>query len=740
MSIDLQNRILTSKTTDNVNNNVVVAGWVSSIRDHGQLIFIDLRDWEGKVQVVINPEDKEIFEIAKDLGNEYVISVEGKVVERDESLINDKIPTGKIEIEAQKIDLINKSKTIPFPIDTVGRDIDEALRFKYRYIDLRRERLQKIMKARANFILAARNWLSSEGFLEVQTPLLTSTSPEGARDFAVPSRLFPGEFFVLPQAPQQYKQLLMISGVDKYYQIAPCARDEDPRADRHSGVFYQIDVEMSFPTIDKIFASCENLLKDTYVAAAPHKKIMQFPFPRIPFDESIRKYGTDKPDIRYEVEISEITQIVKGNTDFNVFNNAPSVHAIAAPGGAEWTRKEIDEMEALAKREGAKGLAYTKVTESGFDGGVAKFIQDHSQEIIKQVGANVGDLLFFGADKLETACKVLGKVRVAIADKLGLKDPNVLAFAWITEFPMYEMNESTGKVEFGHNPFSLPLGGMKAFEEKDPLKIKTSQYDLAFNGYEILSGSIRNHDPEVLVKAFDVVGYDEQTVIERFGGLYNAFQYGAPSHGGFAIGIDRFLMEIIDEPNIRDVYAFPKSNSGQDLMMGAPSPMNKPDLDILGIELKSKGKKVCESIKTRLEETGFEYEVIEHQAVTTSEEAAQVRGSSIEDGVKAMVLQSKSNPDKFIQVLISASQNVDVDEVSQKLGEDFKICPPELMIEKTGVEVGGVPPFGYILGLSDVYMHESIATKSGQVVFNAGLRTVSIKVDAQGVKQFAKEL
>ncbi len=574
------------ETVNQKGKQVLVQGWVDSVRDHGQLLFIDLRDKSGIVQVVINPEkQQDVFEVAKELRNEFVISVTGKVVDRDVELVNPKIVTGTIEVETETLELLNRSKPMPFPIDTDGHEIDENVRFKYRYLDLRRERLQKIVRSKHKLILAVRNWMDQQDFTEVITPLLTSTSPEGARDFVIPSRLHSGKFFVLPQAPQQYKQLLMVGGIDKYFQIAPCARDEDPRADRHAGVFYQIDVEMSFPTIDKIFGTAENLIANTYKVVAPEKEIVQMPFPRIPYEESMNRFGSDKPDIRFEMELQEITDVVKDKTEFNVFNGAEVIKCVVAKGAGEMSRKEIEEMEEYAKRLGGKGLAYTKVIGGSFETGIAKFLKPIESELIKAISAEDGDLIFFGADKQTVVWKVLGGVRSKLGDMLGLKDSSKLAFAWITDFPFYELDDN-GKLDFGHNPFSMPKGGAEEFDKEDPLTIQSNQYDLAVNGYEVLSGSIRNHDPEVLVKAFEKVGYGREEVISRFGALYEAFQYGAPPHGGFAIGFDRLFMVYIDEPNIRDIYAFPKNSNGMDLMMNAPSELDEKDMKILGIDLR----------------------------------------------------------------------------------------------------------------------------------------------------------
>lgn len=567
----------------NVGDSVRLSGWVQTRRDHGGLIFIDLRDKWGITQLTFNPEkNKETFSVAEDLRSEYVVNIEGTVVERPAEMVNKNLDTGEIEVEVGSIEILNTSKTPPFEIG-LDQEINEETRLTYRFLDLRNPRLQVLLKKRDQFIQHIRDYMHKQDFTEVQTPILANSSPEGARDYLVPSRLHPGKFYALPQAPQQFKQLLMVGGLDRYFQIAPCFRDEDSRADRATGDFYQIDLEMSFVEQEDVWEVVEPLmieLTETFT----DKKIVEKPFPRIPWKEAMEKYGSDKPDLRFELFISDVTDIAK-STEFKVFNDAKTIHALHVEGGADFTRKDIEELTEVATTNGAKGLAYILIKDEPTSP-IIKFLgEDALSKIIEVTGAKKGDAIFFGADKWEAALKALGAVRNTAAEKLKLKDDSKAAWVWVTDFPMYEYNEEEGRIDFSHNPFSMPQGGMQALEQEDPTQITGFQYDLALNGFEISSGAIRNHRPDIMYKAFEIAGYKKEEVDKRFGAMIKAFEYGAPPHGGFAPGLDRLFYLLMDLPNIRDIHAFPKDGKGRDLMMDSPSEVNEKQLNELHLEL-----------------------------------------------------------------------------------------------------------------------------------------------------------
>ena len=585
----------------NVGQKVTLSGWVNSARNLGGLIFIDLRDRYGLTQVKIDPlENTEAGGIGEKLHSEWVVKVSGEVMARPVEMKNEGMITGEIEVIVSEIEVLSQAQVLPFEIsDEKKGEANEALRLKYRFLDLRRPKLQKMLAVKDQFITYCREYFHSQGFIEVQTPILANSSPEGARDFLVPSRLYPGKFYALPQAPQQFKQLLMIGGLDKYFQIAPCFRDEDPRMDRAYGEFYQLDVEMSFVEQEDIFLVMEPLMINLMEKFSEKKAVGLLNsgrFRRLSWLESMDRYGVDKPDVRYEMPIKNISSLVE-TCGFSVFEEAIKnkgvVHALRVEGGAKFSRKEIDEFVELAKKRGAKGLAYLSIKEGVVSSPIAKFVSSEKiQEIIKETEAKDGDIVFFAADLWRTVCNVLGLIRNEVALKLNLKDNRQAAWAWIVDFPMYDYSDlEEGRIDFGHNPFSMPQGGLQALKEKAPLDILAYQFDLVLNGFEVSSGAIRNHEPEIMSEAFKIAGYPKEEVEKRFGGMINAFSYGAPPHGGNAPGIDRILMVLNDWDSIRDIYAFPKDGNGKDLMMDSPSEVYPVQLSDLSITINKKYKK-----------------------------------------------------------------------------------------------------------------------------------------------------
>ena len=568
-----------------VGSEVRLAGWVQRIRNLGGMTFIDLRDQYGITQIVVSSDEQK--KAMEDVCTECVISVDGVVVERSSK--NSKMATGDIEVEAKSITILGEcEKTLPFEINSEKADISqvrEDLRLEYRYLDLRNDKIHNNILLRSKIMKTLRSKMDELGFAEIQTPILANSSPEGARDFLVPSRLHPGEFYALPQAPQQFKQLLMISGFDKYYQIAPCFRDEDPRADRAPGEFYQLDFEMSFATQEDVFNVIEKVIPATFKEHT-NWKVDEGPIVRIPYKEAMEKYGIDKPDLRNPLIIQDVTEVFK-NTEFNAFKDK-TIKAIVVPEGASQGRKFFDNMTEFAVDNlGAKGLAWTKIDENNMaQGGIAKFVsEDILTQLEEKFGAKKGDSIFFIADKLETAQKIAGQVRIELGNRLDLLEKNVYRFCFIVNFPMYEYNEDEGKIDFNHNPFSMPQGGMEALENKAPLDIVAYQFDLVCNGYEMASGAVRNHNPKLMVKAFEIAGYSEKTVEEKFGALYKAFKYGTPPHAGAAPGLDRMVMLIADSQNIREVIAFPKNKKARDVMMNAPSRVEEQQLKDVHIKL-----------------------------------------------------------------------------------------------------------------------------------------------------------
>ena len=642
-------RILANELKNHLGKQVTVEGWVNSRRDHGGLIFIDLRDHTGIIQLVITPETQDSFKLAESIRDEYVLRATGKMRERAKDLINPNIETGTIELVVDDLTLLNKSEPLPVNTHDDGEKSGEELRLKYRYLDLRRPSMQNILKRRSEFYRFIRNFMYDHDFTEITTPILANSSPEGARDFLVPSRLHPGKFYALPQAPQQFKQLLMVGGVNKYFQIAPCFRDEDPRADRLYGDFYQLDMEMSFvdngevirQEIEPLFIELATKFanKKLVLNSEPAKKYLKSgeKIPRLPFDFAMETYGVDKPDLRYGLELIDLTEVFK-DTDFKVFKT-DCVKAICVPNGASLTRREIDEFTDEARKLGAGGLAYILYTNEGAKSPILKFMTDQEIEGVKKLTkAKTGDAVFFGADERAKVNKVLGQLRISFADHFNLKNKDEVAYTWIVDFPFYEWDENNHKLDFGHNPFSMPIGGLKALEEvcaKHPetvsrtahepseaseprdddatkrekselariskrgsdvskdgrerarskdawqnfLNLKADQYDMVMNGYEVCSGAVRNYNPEIMYKVFNILGYNNEYVESRFGGMLNAFKFGAPPHAGCAPGLDRIFMVLESVDNIRDIVAFPKNGSGVDLMMNSPSVVDQQQLE-----------------------------------------------------------------------------------------------------------------------------------------------------------------
>ena len=573
-------------TIKNVGETVTIAGWVQKIRNLGSMVFIDLRDQFGITQIVVSADNKEQL---TDIVSECVIQVVGKVIERSNK--NTKIPTGEIEVEAEKIEILGKCKTVlPFEVnsDKTG-EVKEDLRLEYRFLDLRNDKLHKTILLRNEVMKTLRKKMDEMGFTEIQTPILANSSPEGARDYLVPSRIHPGEFYALPQAPQQFKQLLMVSGFDKYYQIAPCFRDEDPRADRAPGEFYQLDFEMSFAEQDDVLKVLGEIFTTVFKTHTDWE-VDEMPFKRIPYLEAMEKYGSDKPDLRNPLIIQDVTEIFK-NVDFTPFKDK-TVKAIVVDGAAEQSRKFFDGMSDFATIEaGAKMLGWVKVdNENVLSGGVAKYITPEVQkELEEKIGMKKNSAVFFMADEFKTVQKIAGAVRIELGNRLDLLEKNVYRLCYIVDFPMYELSDE-GKVDFNHNPFSMPQGGMEALMTKNPLEILAYQYDVVCNGYEVASGAVRNHSPELMVKAFEIAGYSEEEVKTRFGALYNAFQYGTPPHAGAAPGLDRMVMLVADSKNIREVIAFPKNKKARDLLMRAPSRVHEQQLRDVHIRIVEKEK------------------------------------------------------------------------------------------------------------------------------------------------------
>ncbi len=581
----MKQRSLSSDIANLVGQKASVSGWVQARRDHGGVIFIDVRDHTGLVQLVINPEQIEAFHLAEELRDEFVIQAEGLVKERGEGLANPNIASGAVEIVVQDLIILNRAETLPIQPFSEAQ-ANEELRLKYRYLDLRRPKMQNMLKKRAQMFSQIRTYMEKYDFTEVTTPILANSSPEGARDFLIPSRLQAGKYYALPQAPQQFKQLLMVGGVPRYYQLAACFRDEDPRADRLYGEFYQLDAEMSFVDDGEVVRQMFDPLIKQLATDFAGKQLLGEDIPRISYSEAMETYGSDKPDLRFDMKLVKLTDVFS-TTEFAVFKNAPCIKAIRVEQGLSLSRKQIDMFTSIAKSEGAGGLAYITYENGEAKSPIAKFLSEAELAAIKsRTGATDGDTVFFGADTRHVVNKVLGRLRNEFANHFNLKDPDVIALCWVVDFPFYEWDEARKKVDFGHNPFSMPKGGLSTLEAKtdeEKLAIVADQYDMVMNGYEICSGGVRNHNPDTLYRVFGLLGYDKSYVEAKFGALLNAFKYGAPPHAGCAFGVDRMFMELMDESNIREIIAFPKNGSGVDVMMNSPSVVDPSQLGELHI-------------------------------------------------------------------------------------------------------------------------------------------------------------
>lgn len=585
-------------TKSNVGEEVRLSGWIHRKRDHGGVLFIDLRDTYGITQCVVD-EGSKLIDVIEKHRTESVITITGEVVARSDETVNPKMPTGEIEVRIEKCDVQSEAEVIPFQVaedDGAGEDI----RLKYRYLDLRREKMQKNIRLRNDVITSIRRRMVEQGFQEFQTPILTASSPEGARDFLVPSRLHPGEFYALPQAPQQFKQLLMMSGFDRYFQIAPCFRDEDSRADRSPGEFYQLDVEMSFVTQEDVFGAIEPVMRGLFEEFADwngkNRTIPDGPFPRIPYKEAMLKYGSDKPDLRNPLEICDVTGVfARDDVEFKAFKGTIAkggvVRAIRCPNVGDQPRSFFDKLNSWAQGEGAPGLGYVLFKDGEGAGPIAKFIPDEAQDQLRKLsGAEDGDAVFFVCNKESDAAKFAGQAREAICKALPeghshAREKGMFKFCWIVDFPMYEFDEKLQKIDFSHNPFSMPQGGLESLRTKDPLDVLAWQYDIVCNGVELSSGAIRNHKPDIMKRAFEIAGYGEDVLEAKFGGMLSAMKYGAPPHGGIAPGVDRIVMLLADEPNIREVIVFPMNGQAQDLMMGAPGEADPEHLKELHIKV-----------------------------------------------------------------------------------------------------------------------------------------------------------
>ncbi len=718
-------------TAKDVNKKVILAGWCATRRDHGGVIFIDLRDRYGITQIVFDPSNNiESHKAAESLRREDVLIVEGSVRNRPQGMANDRMHTGEIEILVSKIISTNRAQTPPIEIDD-RLEASEETRLKYRYLDLRKPKMQKQLMFRYKIAMAIREYLTKENFIEIETPMLIKTTPEGARDYLVPSRIHAGKFYSLPQSPQIYKQILMIAGFDRYYQFARCLRDEDLREDRQPE-HTQVDLEMSFAEVDDILHLTEGLMKHVFRAVL--NRDIKTPFKRFTYHDAVEKYCTDKPDIRFGMECCTVTDIAK-NSEFKVFLDVIKKNGIvkvlnAEECGEKLSRNQIDELIEFAKQNGALGLAWMRVTKNGLESNIAKFFPAEIQKkLTEKIKAKPGDLLLFAADNEKVVNTVLSRLRLKLGKELGMiKDE--FDFCFVTDFPMFDWNEDEQKWDFAHNPFTMPREEYLQYLDSDPGKVVSYQYDFVANGTELFSGSVRNTIPELQEKTFKVTGMPAEEVHERFGFLLEAYKYGAPSHAGFGLGFDRLSALMQGMHDIREVIAFPKNKSAENPMDGSPSEASEKQLQELHIKLdfvKESTNAVFNMIKDVLNKEKIDYEVLEHRPVFTSKEAAEVRGTELKQGTKALVLKTE---DGFIQACVAGNKELDVEKLQKiTLFKKIGMANAKEVRQVTGCNIGSVPPFGNLFELK-VYFDKSVL-ENEILAFNAGSHTRSIKMKAK---------
>ncbi|MBI2124515.1 aspartate--tRNA ligase [Candidatus Woesearchaeota archaeon] len=723
-------------TGKDINKKVTLAGWCSTRRDHGGVIFIDLRDRYGLTQIVFDPSHNiESHRAAEALRREDVIIVEGHVRNRPKGMQNERLATGMIEVLVDKILSTNKAQTPPLEIDD-RIEASEEMRLKYRYLDLRRPKMQKQLMFRHQLTIAVREYLDKQGFVEIETPMLIKTTPEGARDYLVPSRIHPRKFYSLPQSPQIYKQILMIAGFDRYYQLARCLRDEDLRADRQPE-HTQIDLEMSFADAEDIFHLTEGLVKHVFRKLL--NKDVKAPFKKFTYDEAMERFCTDKPDIRFGMECCDVTGIIK-ESEFKVFLDVVKkdgiVKALNAENcGEKLSRNQIDELIEFAKQNGAQGLAWMKVTKKGLESNIVKFFPEKVQKtLLEKTKAKAGDLLLFAADNPKIVNDVLSKIRLKLGNDLGLIKENDFEFCFITDFPMFEWNEDEQRWDFAHNPFTMPKEAFWDKLEKDAGKVISYQYDFVMNGSELFSGSVRNTIPELQMRTFKVTGMSEEEIKEKFGFLLESYRYGAPMHAGFGLGFDRLagLMQGIHD--IREVIAFPKNKAAENPMDGSPNEASEKQLAELHIKLdfvKEAVNVVFGQIRDILNKEKIEYEVLEHRPVFTSKEAAEVRGTELKQGCKALVLKTEEG---HIQAVVPGNKELDIEKLQKlTLFKKLELADAKEVRKVSGCNIGSVPPFGNLFGLK-VYF-DKLVLENDIVAFNAGQHTKSIKMKAKDLQR-----